>query len=140
MLRGNNSQRQQRYQNKPYSSGKTLQKRNTYLLKIGDQVYFHFALKDKGSLECKGYILRQPGPKTEGEVYKVIIAAVTTTSIESAKLIPNCIIGSKVTRRIDQLSTQAPAWWNNEWVTLKPQCIQEAINRARNATTKQTKY
>jgi hypothetical protein len=118
--------------NKSYQPGRSSQRRHTSQLKVGDQVFFHFALKDKGSLECRGFVLRQPGPKTEGEIYKVIVAAVTASSLGPTKLTPQCIIGNKVVRKIDQLSTQAPAWWSGEWITLRPQCIQEAINRARN--------
>ncbi len=119
---------------RPYQPGRTSQRRHTPQLKVGDQIYFHFALKDKGSLECRGFVLRQPGLKTEGEVYKVIVAAVTASSLGQTKLTPNCIIGSKVTRKIDQLSTQAPAWWSGEWITSRPQRIQEAINRAHHTS------
>jgi hypothetical protein len=115
---------------KPYQ-GRPQPKRFTPQFKVGDQVYFHFALKDGGSLECRGFVLRLPAPKTEGEIYKVVIAAITSSSLGLSKLAAHCVVGSKVRRKIEQLSTQAPGWWGKEWVIHTPQRVQEAVNRAR---------
>jgi len=101
------------------------------LLKIGEQVYFHFALKNGSSIECRGFVIRQPDQRAKVDTYKIVIAAATASSLTTTKYPASSVCGLKVTRKPDQLSTQQPAWWTPIWAEHHPQRVQEAINRAR---------
>ncbi len=106
--------------------------RNTYrAFALGEMVYFHASVYPGGSesIPCKGFVIRQPSK--DNPAYKVIIAEIIPIDNNA---VPLGIVGKKLLRKYDQLSSNPPMWWDtSRWIGAKSkQYIVDTINRAKN--------